>query len=99
MTQKVASLEAEKTQLQQKIASMEREKDIEILAKEMDEKGLNADLTMDEKVAHIRQYTDLSRVREAVKMASSGNIRLAEVSKEPGRGPQDSLTSYCLGGE
>jgi hypothetical protein len=99
MTTKYASLQSENTQLREKIASMEREQEIAVLAKEMDEKGLNADLTFEEKVAHIRQHTDLSRVREAVKMASSGSVRIADVTTEPSRGLRDSLTSFCLGGE
>lgn len=92
-------LHAENLQLRDKVASMERDGEIRKLASEMEEKGLNANLSFEEKVAHIQGYTDLSQVQEAVKMASAGHIRLASVTDEPGRGSTDSLTSFCLSGE
>lgn len=99
LSSKVASLEAEKTQLTDKIASLEREQEINLLATDLEEKGLSANLSFEEKVAHLQQHPDLSRVREAVKLAASG-IPIASVTDdEPGRGSADSLTSFCLGGE
>jgi SepF-like predicted cell division protein (DUF552 family) len=99
LVEKVASLEADKTGLVEKLASMERNREIEIIAKDMEEKGLNAELTFEEKIASIRNHRDLENVKEAVKMASSGEIRIANVSDLPGPGSTDSLTSFCLGGE
>ena len=81
LTQKVASLEVEKAGLLEKVAEHEREKEINAIASDMEEKGLNADLTLDEKIAHIRTSEDLNRVREAVKMASA---RCAERSMSEG---------------
>jgi hypothetical protein len=99
LSEKVASLESENQVLRDKVASLEREKEIEILASEMEEKGLSANLSFDEKVASLRRYDDLSRVREAVKLAASG-IPIASVTDDqPGRGTVDPLTSFCLGGE
>lgn len=102
LVSKVSSLEEENAQLRDKIASMERDREIEELASEMDEKGLNSGLSLDEKIAHIRSYKDLQTVREAVKMASApGNIRLASVSDdEPGRSATvDSFTEFCVTGQ
>ena len=52
-----------------------------------------------EKVASIRQAQSLENVREAVKMASAGYIRMADVSDTPGRGSTDPLTMFCLGAD
>jgi len=99
LTEKIASLTTDLTQANEKIASMEREKKIELLATEMEEKGLSANLSFEEKVAHLKKYPDLDRVEEAVKLAASG-IPIAKMTEDrPGEGVQDSLTSWCLGGE
>jgi hypothetical protein len=98
-SEKIASLEEENHSLREKVASMRRDREIEALASEMEEKGLNADLSFEEKVAHIRGYSDLSQVQEAVKMASAGHIRLASVTDRPGRGDSDPLTAFCLRGD
>ena len=96
LVEKVASLETEKAQLTEKLASMEREREVEVIAKDMEDKGLNAELTFEEKIAHIRAHNDLENVKEAVKMASTGEIRIANVSDLPGPGTVDSLTSFCI---
>ena len=99
LSEKVASLETECDGLREKVASLEREKEIELLATDMEEKGLSANLSFEEKVAHLRNYTDLNQVKEAVKFAAAG-IPIASVTEdEPGRGVSDPLTSFCLGGE
>jgi len=99
MADKLASLEQENSSLREKIASMERESEISDIAQNMEENGLNADMTFEEKVAHIRRHEDLSRVKAAISMASTGNIKIADVADYPGSGVFDSLTSFCLGGE
>ena len=78
---------------------MEREREIEVIASDMEEKGLNSELTLDEKIAHISKHEDLNRVRDAVKMAGAGTIKIAVVSDELGKGSSDDLTLFCLGGE
>ena len=99
LTTKNASLTAEAVTLREKVAGMERDRQVETIAAEMEEKGLNAEMTLDEKIAHIRTQPDLGRVEDAVKMASSSSIRLATVTDEPGRGQMDSLSAFCLGGD
>ena len=56
-------------------------------------------MTFEEKVASIRRAQNLENVREAVKMASAGYIRMAEVSDSPGQGSTDPLTMFCLGAD
>jgi len=99
LTEKVASLEQQNTQLRAKITEYEDGALISEIAREMEDKGLNQDMTFEEKVASIRTAQSLENVREAVKMASAGYIRMAEVSDSPGRGSTDPLTMFCLGAD
>ena len=55
LMEKNASLEAE-------LQNLRRETRIRELAAEMDDKGLNAQLSFDEKLAHLRQIVDLDPV-------------------------------------
>jgi hypothetical protein len=91
LMEKNASLETE-------LATLRRENRIRDLAAEMDDKGLNAQLSFDEKLAHLRQIDDLDPVEEAVKMASGG-IPIADLSDHPGRGSTaaDQFVAFCLG--
>lgn len=96
---RISELESENFILRDKIASMERDEEIESLAAEMEEKGLNSDLSFEEKVAHLSRTSDLTRVRDAVKLASAGGIRLADVADMPGRGTgSDSFSAFCVTG-
>ena len=99
LVEKVASLEQENLVLRTKLASIERDSQISELAREMEDKGLNVEMSFEEKVAHLRGQANLENVVEAVKMASAGHIRLADVSDHPGTGALDPLTSFCLSGE
>jgi hypothetical protein len=99
LVEKVASLEQENVVLRTKLASVARDEAISGLAREMEDKGLNVDMTFEEKVAHLRGQANLENVVEAVKMASAGHIRLANVSDHFGTGAVDPLTSFCLTGE
>ena len=99
LTEKVASLEQENITLRAKINEYEQGETISRIAREMEDKGLNSDMTFEEKVASIRNAQNLENVAEAVKMASAGYIRMADVSDTPGRGSTDSLTSFCLGAD
>lgn len=94
LSTKVASLEGE-------IESLKRERRIEKIAQDMESKGLNQGLSLDEKIQKLASYPDLDRVEDAVKMASSvGNIRIVgSVSDMPGRGmsAMADFTNFCLG--
>ena len=99
LVEKVASLEAANAQLTEKLAEYERDVEISALAKEMEDKGLNADMTFEEKVANLRGHDHLESVKEAVKLSSAGGVQLADVSDHPGTGTLDPLTTFCLVGE
>jgi hypothetical protein len=99
LSEKVASLEGENLQLRTKLASNGRDAEISDLAREMEEKGLNADMTFEEKIAHLRGHAHLENVKEAVKMASAGSVHLAAVSDHPGTSALDPFTSFCLSGD
>jgi hypothetical protein len=99
LVEKVAGLTQENVVLRTKLASIERDARVSGLAREMEDKGLNADMTFEEKVACLRGQANLENVTEAVKMASAGHVRLADVSDHPGTGALDPFTSFCLSGE
>jgi len=99
LVEKVASLEAENASLREKLANNERDLEISALATEMEDKGLNADMTFEEKVASLRGHAHLESVVEAVKMAAAGGIQIANISDHPGTGILDPLTTFCLQGE
>ena len=95
----INQLEQENFILRDKIASIERDSEINELAAEMEEKGLNTDLSYEEKVASLYRAKDLGRVRDAVKLASASGIRLADLADIPGRGTgSDAFTNFCLTG-
>jgi len=97
--EKIASLEQSNIILVEEVVEMRREREVTKLAQTMEDKGLNADLSLDEKIAHIRRYDDLSKIGDAIELASNG-VSIANVSDDPGRGTlSDTLTSFCLGGE
>jgi hypothetical protein len=76
---------------------MEREQEVRVIAVDMEAKGLNTELTFDEKVASISKHPNLEVVRESVKMAS-GEIRIASPSDKPGTGAgTDALTALLSG--
>ena len=99
LVEKVAGLEAENVRLKEQLADIERDREISKIAQEMEEKGLNADMTFEEKVASLRGHAHLENVKEAVKIAAAGGIQIADVSDRPGTGTLDPLTTFCLVGE
>lgn len=98
-------LEQENQALREKVASYEKGDRIRSIAQQMEDKGLNADMTFDEKVASLTNYDDLDKVEEAVKMASSGNLQLASVTTEDdsvrGRAADsaDGFLAFCTTGD
>jgi hypothetical protein len=96
------TLRAQLAEAAAKIASFERNERVRKIASAMEEKGLNADMTFDEKVASISNYDSLDQVEEAIKMAGAGSIHLPEVVDEvPGRtaDPQVAFHSYLVHGQ
>lgn len=72
------SLADERDELLQKVASFEHEKRVEKVAKAMESKGLNPDLSFDEKIASLRQHEKLEVLEEAVNL-SAPQMKLASV--------------------
>lgn len=72
------SLETERDELLQKVAGYEREKRVEKVAKAMETKGINPDLSFDEKIASLRQHDKLEVLEEAVNL-SAPQMKLASV--------------------
>jgi len=75
------SLKTEVEELRTKVASNEREKRIEKVAKAMDAKGLNPELSFEEKVASLRSHEKLEVLEEAVNL-SAPQMKLASVSED-----------------
>lgn len=71
-------LATERDELLQKVAGFEREKRVEKVAKAMESKGLNPDLSLDEKIASLRQHEKLEVLEEAVNL-SAPQMKLASV--------------------
>lgn len=94
-------LRVENDQLRAKIASYERRDRVRSLASQMEERGLNADLTFDEKIASIDSYEDLDQIEQAIKMAGAGSIDLPSVSDQLGRGanPKHSIHAFFATGQ
>lgn len=100
LTEKVASQEKTIAELSARLETKERAESARALATEMEQKGLNSELTFEEKVASLSSYDNLETVREAIGMASAGYIKIANVSESPSRGGSvDALTAFCLGAE
>lgn len=95
------TLRQENAQLREKIASYERADRIRSLAAQMEEQGLNAELTLEEKVASLSQVEDLDRVEEAMKIAGAGSLKLASVSEDlhgQSFDPEQDLHHYLITG-
>lgn len=99
LSEKVASLSDENLQLRSLLTQRQHEDSVREIAHEMEAKGLNAELSFEEKVANVSQYDDLSLIRQAVGMAAGAGIRFAKVADVPGRGAADALTELCLGAD
>lgn len=84
----IRHLVEENQQLKQKLATQDRDRRVVKLAQEMEEKGLNNELTLAEKVAHLRKAPDLDVTEQAVKLASAQGHVLGGIDPdEPGNSP------------
>lgn len=72
------TIKAQNEELHTKVSSFEREKRIEKVAKAMESKGLSPELSLEEKVASLRQHEKLEVLEEAVNM-SAPQMKLASV--------------------
>ncbi len=83
-------------------AAFKKEARAKTIATSMEEKGLNNELSFEEKVASLKQREDLDVVEEAIKMASKQNVSfgsLVEDGSGPGGGGLHPFESFLLTGE
>ena len=101
LADRVEFLEAENAVQAEKLAGHDRSTRIHRIAAEMDERGLNGELTLAEKVASLHQVADLDTVEAAIKMAAAGRLDLAEVSTDPGSSHSgvNSFLTFCRTGQ
>lgn len=95
----IRGLQSENSDLKSKVASFEKRARAEKIAAEMEDKGLHADLSYQEKVAHLLQGApNLDVTEAAVKMASPQNTVLGSITDMPGNGSH-AFEQYILTGE
>ena len=100
---KLASVTQERDEALSKVASLEHAREVETIAREMEESGFESGLSFDEKVASLSQREDLTSIREAMKIATGG-VRIASINTDdPSSGGTRSAAlaqfeAFCLGG-
>jgi hypothetical protein len=82
----IRQLVQENQGLKEKLAKKDRDGRIVKLAQDMEEKGLNSELSLAEKVAHLRKVPNLEVTEQAVKLAAAQGHVLGDVANEPGGG-------------
>ena len=86
--------------LTEKVASHEREDRIRDIANEMEQKALVPEMDYDEKVASLRQASDLNVTAEAVKMASPQGFSMGSVADDVlGGDAASALTTFIMTGD
>jgi hypothetical protein len=82
--QKIASLREENADLKEKVAHYERKVRVEKIASVMEEKGLDPETTLEDKVSNLMSSeTDLDIVEKAIQL-SAPQVKLASISDNPG---------------
>jgi hypothetical protein len=96
----IRTLKGERDDLRTKVAHHEREDRVVKIAREMEDKDLNADMTFEEKVASVRKAKSLDATEEAIKMAAPQGNLLADVGDdEAAGGGTDAFTHFIMTGE
>lgn len=83
LSEENVKLRTSNEELVEKVASYEKRERAEHIAGKMEEKGLNTDLSFQEKIAQIMQRDDLDVLEQAVSM-SSPQMKLASVHDAEG---------------
>lgn len=97
-----STLRQERDEAMQKVAAFEQDKRIERVAKAMEAKGLNPELSLEEKVASLRQHEKLEVLEEAVNL-SAPQMKLASVAGDEtvnveGAGDSEAATNNFAAG-
>jgi len=95
----IRSLTGERDQLREKLAAKEKGERIEKIARDMEEKGLQPELSYEEKRAALARAEDLKVTEEAVKLAAPQNRILGNLSDQPGDGATSAFENFILTGE
>jgi len=93
----IRHLTAENQRLNEKLAAGQKEQRIVKLAQEMERKGLNAELSLDEKVAQLRD-ANLDVTEEAVKIAAP-NMKLGSPAEDLVGAGLSTFENYIMTGE
>jgi hypothetical protein len=94
----IRSLEDENHQLVEKLASQARDERIVKIARDMETKGLMGEMSLPEKVAHLRKVQNLEVTAEAVKLAAPQGRGFGEVGEVPG-GASHPFETFIMTGE
>lgn len=95
----IRDLSAENQSLREKIARQERDARVVKLARDMEEKGLGEDLSLAEKVAHLRKAPDLDVTEQAVKLAAPQGNMFGDPSEVPSGGGGHPFEVFIATGE
>lgn len=96
----IRTLTSERIELRQKLAAYERRERAEKIAREMEEKGLQDDLTFEQKVAAIQKAQNLDVTEEAVKLAAPQGRVFGNVGDDqPGSNGVSALEHFIATGE
>jgi hypothetical protein len=94
----IRTLVQENKDLREKIAARDQEERVQKLAREMEEKGLSPDLSLEDKVASLRKAEDLDVTEKAVKLAApQGNM--FGLGDEPVGSGMSSFEQFIITGE
>lgn len=106
MVRKLASAletsESENLGLRTRVHELELGQRVQKLASSMEEKGLNPEKSLEEKIAALKTHPNLDSVEEAVKMAGASGIALATIDDDhvgDGGGSADVLSQWCVTGD
>lgn len=94
----IRTLTKERSDLQMKVASFEKRERMEKIARDMEEKGLNQDLTFEQKVATLEKAPNLDVTEEAIKLAAPQGSGFGSLSDQPG-GSASPFEHFIMTGE
>jgi len=95
----IRSLAKERDGLREKVASYEKQDRVVKIARDMEDKGLQNELSYEEKVAALHKAENLQVTEEAVKLAAPQNQILARLSDEPGEGASSAFEQFIMTGD
>lgn len=94
----IRNLVDEVSNLRSEVDDFKKQARVEKIAKEMEDKGLNNELTYEAKLAQLMEAPNLDVTEEAIKLAAP-QMSLGEVSDIPGSNNTDALMNYVMTGE